>query len=62
MNPDVETLQCNVSSFQAIFTKWTLDDFDLLRWIVEFGGDVKVIQPQELVQNVEKIGQTNYES
>ncbi|BAY79085.1 hypothetical protein NIES25_55670 (plasmid) [Nostoc linckia NIES-25] len=62
MNPDVETLQCNVSSFQAIFPNWTLDNFDLLRWIVGFGRDVKVIQPQKLVQKVEKIGQANYQN
>ncbi|MBL1198835.1 MAG: WYL domain-containing protein [Nostoc sp. GBBB01] len=51
--------------FQAIFPKWTLDDFDLLRWIVGFGGDVKVKQPQELVQKIEKIGRgivANYDS
>ncbi|MCG6137037.1 MAG: WYL domain-containing protein [Nostoc sp. LLA-1] len=51
--------------FQAKFPKWTLDDFDLWRWIVGFGGNVKVVAPQELVERVKEIGQgivTNYES
>ncbi len=51
--------------FQAIFPKWTLDDFDLWRWIVGFGGSVKVVTPQELVERIKEIGQgivANYES
>ncbi|KOP26852.1 kinase, partial [Hapalosiphon sp. MRB220] len=43
--------------FQAIFPQWTLDDFDLWRWIVGFAGNVKVVAPQELVQRVEEIAQ-----
>ncbi|MEA5620465.1 WYL domain-containing protein [Cronbergia sp. UHCC 0137] len=51
--------------FQAIFPQWTLDDFDLWRWIVGFGGDVKVVTPQKLVERIKEIGQgivANYES
>ncbi|MEA5551632.1 AAA family ATPase [Anabaena cylindrica UHCC 0172] len=51
--------------FQAIFPKWTLDDFDLWRWIVGFGGGVKVVTPQTLVGRIKEIGQgivANYES
>ncbi|WP_179049584.1 hypothetical protein [Nostoc sp. TCL26-01] len=33
--------------FQATFPKWTLADFDLWRWIVGFGGGVKVVTPVE---------------
>lgn len=43
--------------FQAIFPKWTLDDFDLRRWIVGFGGNVKVVAPQQLVDKVKSIGE-----
>jgi len=43
--------------FQAIFPKWTLDDFDLQRWIVGFGGGVKVITPEDLVERVKTIGE-----
>ncbi|MBW4613623.1 MAG: WYL domain-containing protein [Desmonostoc vinosum HA7617-LM4] len=43
--------------FQAIFPQWTLVDFDLWRWIVGFGGNVKVVAPQKLVQRVEEIAQ-----
>jgi predicted kinase len=42
--------------FQAILPKWSLDDFDLWRWIVGFGSGVKVIEPPELVDKVKKIG------
>ncbi|MEA5582467.1 WYL domain-containing protein [Nodularia harveyana UHCC-0300] len=51
--------------FQAIFPKWTLDDFDLRRWIIGFGGSVKVVAPQELVEKIKEIGQgivANYET
>lgn len=42
--------------FQAVLPKWSLHDFDLWRWIVGFGGNVKVIQPIELVNKVKGIG------
>ncbi|KAF3887648.1 MULTISPECIES: WYL domain-containing protein [Nostocales] len=42
--------------FQVILPKWSLDDFDLWRWIVGFGGNVKVIEPPELVNKVREIG------
>ncbi len=42
--------------FQAILPKWSLYDFDLWRWIVGFGGNVKVIEPIELVEKVKGIG------
>lgn len=41
--------------FQTVLPKWSLNDFDLLRWIVGFGGSVKVIQPPELVEKVKKV-------
>ncbi|WP_245912289.1 WYL domain-containing protein [Brunnivagina elsteri] len=44
------------NQFQAILPKWSLSDFDLWRWIVGFGGNVKVIQPIELVDKVKGIG------
>lgn len=42
--------------FQAILPQWSLHDFDLWRWIVGFGGNVKVIEPIELVEKVKGIG------
>ncbi|GAA6622224.1 AAA family ATPase [Scytonema sp. NUACC26] len=42
--------------FQVILPKWSLNDFDLWRWIVGFGGNVKVIEPPELVNKVKEIG------
>ncbi|MEC4813309.1 MAG: WYL domain-containing protein [Scytonema sp. PMC 1069.18] len=43
--------------FQATLTKWSLQDFDLWRWIIGFGGNVKVIHPPELVEKIKKMGQ-----
>jgi predicted DNA-binding transcriptional regulator YafY len=34
-----------------------LQDFDLWRWIIGFGGNVKVINPPELVEKIKKIGE-----
>ncbi|WP_016953595.1 AAA family ATPase [Anabaena sp. PCC 7108] len=51
--------------FQATFPKWTLEDFDLQRWIVGFGAGVKVVTPQKLAERIKEIGQGivgNYES
>jgi len=42
--------------FQVSVPKWCLDDFDLLRWIVGFGNQVKVISPPELVLKVKEHG------
>ena len=42
--------------FQVILTKWSLQDFDLWRWIIGFGENVKVIKPPELVEKIKKIG------
>ncbi|MDJ0675585.1 MAG: WYL domain-containing protein, partial [Calothrix sp. MO_167.B42] len=43
--------------FQAILPRWCLGDFELVKWILGFGGSVKVLQPQELVEKIENIGQ-----
>jgi len=43
--------------FRVVLPKWSLNDVDLLKWIVGFGGSVKVIQPLELVEKVRKIGE-----
>lgn len=34
--------------FQVILPKWSLKEFDFCRWILGFGGNVKVHQPDEL--------------
>jgi predicted kinase len=43
--------------FRVVLPNWCLNDVDFLRWIVGFGGNVKVVQPQELVDKVKKIGE-----
>ena len=35
--------------WQATLPKWSIKDVDLKRWIIGFGGQVKVIDPPELV-------------
>jgi predicted DNA-binding transcriptional regulator YafY len=37
-----------------------LDDVDLNRWIVGFGGHVKVIQPPELILKIQTMGEQIY--
>ncbi len=43
--------------FQVVLAKWSIEDFDLLRWIVGFGKNVKVIEPPELITKIKEIGQ-----
>ncbi|MBC1278408.1 WYL domain-containing protein [Nostoc sp. UCD121] len=43
--------------FQAVLPIWYLGDVEFLRWIVGFGGNVKVVQPEELVAKVKGIGE-----
>lgn len=43
--------------FQVTLPKWSLEDVDLLRWIVGFGGQVKVVQPLELIEKVKSLGE-----
>lgn len=43
--------------FQVVLPKWYLGDVEFLRWIVGFGGNVKVVQPEELVVKVKEIGE-----
>lgn len=43
--------------FQVKLPLWSLEDIDLLRWIIGFGGQVKVINPPELVDKVKQIGE-----
>lgn len=42
--------------FRVVLPKWSLGDVEFLRWIVGFGGNVKVVQPIELVEKVKGIG------
>ena len=37
---------------------WSIDDVDLRRWIIGFGDQVKVIEPDSLVSKIKKIGQS----
>ncbi|MBL1208387.1 AAA family ATPase [Geminocystis sp. GBBB08] len=38
--------------FQVTLPQWSLQDYDLLRWILGFGGQVKVHKPQELQDKI----------
>ncbi|WP_244329318.1 YafY family protein [Tolypothrix sp. PCC 7910] len=40
--------------FRVILPKWSLGDVELLRWIIGFGGNVKVVQSQELMERLKK--------
>ncbi|OKH11642.1 kinase, partial [Nostoc calcicola FACHB-389] len=42
--------------FRLILPKWYLGDVEFLRWIVGFGDNVKVAQPEELAVKVKGIG------
>ncbi|MEH2160094.1 MAG: AAA family ATPase [Nostoc sp.] len=42
--------------FRVILPKWSLGDVEFLRWIVGFGGNVKVAQPEALMVKVKAIG------
>lgn len=43
--------------FQVTLPKWSLEDVDLLRWILGFGGEVKVVEPPELVEVIRDKGE-----
>lgn len=49
--------KCFPNRFQVILPKWYLGDVEFLRWIVGFGSNVKVVQPEELVVKVKEIGE-----
>ena len=42
--------------FRVKLPKWSLNDVDLWRWIVGFGGNVKVKEPVELINKIKGIG------
>lgn len=42
--------------FRVKLPKWSLNDVNLLRWIVGFAGNVKVKQPIELINKIKEIG------
>lgn len=43
--------------FQVILPQWSLDDVELLRWILGFRGGIKVIKPELLVNKLKKIAE-----
>ncbi|WP_083998094.1 WYL domain-containing protein [Picosynechococcus sp. PCC 7003] len=49
--------QTHPHRFQVTLPKWALNDINLLRWIVGFGEQVKVVNPRELVEIVKKHGE-----
>lgn len=46
--------------FQVCLPRWSLKDIDLKRWILGFGGNIKVIKPEELVKDIKSIGEGIY--
>ncbi|MBD2206886.1 WYL domain-containing protein [Calothrix sp. FACHB-1219] len=42
--------------FRVKLPRWSLDDIDLRRWILGFGDQVKVVEPEELTQQIQGIG------
>lgn len=42
--------------FQVKLPRWSLQDLDLRRWILGFGDQVKVVAPQELVEQIQTLG------
>ncbi|BAZ33844.1 hypothetical protein NIES4074_63580 (plasmid) [Cylindrospermum sp. NIES-4074] len=43
--------------FRVVLPKWCLGDVEFIRWIVGFGGGLRVLQPEELVVKVRGIGE-----
>ncbi|MBC1225003.1 YafY family protein, partial [Nostoc sp. UCD120] len=43
--------------FRVVLPIWYLGDVEFLRWIVGFGGNVKVVQPEELLVKVKEMGE-----
>ncbi|WP_413176308.1 AAA family ATPase [Anabaena azotica] len=41
---------------QLTLPYWAIEDFDLKRWIIGFGNQVKVVQPVEIVQQIKLLG------
>lgn len=39
--------------FQVTLPLWSLDDFELFRWIIGFGAQVKVVQPPQLIEKIQ---------
>jgi predicted kinase len=42
--------------FQVTLPSWSVDDVDLRRWIVGFGGNIKVKKPPAIVEQIKAIG------
>ncbi len=42
--------------FQVTLPSWSVYDIDLQRWILGFGGNIKVMQPQAIVEQIKTIG------
>ncbi|MBI1243178.1 WYL domain-containing protein [Umezakia ovalisporum] len=46
---------------RVLLPKWSLNDVEFIRWIVGFGGNLKVVQPPELVDKVKGMGKAIFE-
>jgi predicted DNA-binding transcriptional regulator YafY len=38
--------------FRLVLPKWYLQDVDFFRWVIGFGGSVKVVEPQEFIDKI----------
>lgn len=47
--------------FRVVLPKWSLDDVELMRWIVGFGGNVKVVKPPALVEKIKNMGEAIFQ-
>ncbi|RUT03871.1 hypothetical protein DSM106972_047850 [Dulcicalothrix desertica PCC 7102] len=43
--------------FQVKLPKWSLSDIDLKRWILGFGGNIRVVQPDSLANEIKLTGE-----
>ncbi len=53
------------NKFTVNFPTWSIQDYDFLRWILGFGGAVKVKQPKELIAKIDNLANSickNYTS
>jgi predicted kinase len=47
--------------FRVVLPQWSLDDVELIRWIMGFGGSVKVVKPPALVDKIKNMGEAIFQ-
>lgn len=57
-NPKLkQNISLHQYTIEIILPEWSLEDIDLIRWISSWGKEVKVLQPQPLIDKIQAIGQ-----